>query len=94
MKSFQVVLEKIVINNFLLCEEITSEFPKLLFMQVLGQCICVCVWDMRIFLKSTYPEYFENNETHITGKKTFTRMKCPQRHDLKCRSRMGSHNSA
>jgi hypothetical protein len=30
MNSFQVVLEKIFMNNFLLSEEITSAFPKLL----------------------------------------------------------------
>jgi hypothetical protein len=29
MKSFQVVLEKIFMNNFLLSEEITSAFPKI-----------------------------------------------------------------
>jgi hypothetical protein len=41
MKSFQVVLEKIFMNIFLLYEEITSAFPKLLgnFSWVLGQCI-------------------------------------------------------
>jgi hypothetical protein len=35
-----IVLEKIFMNNFLLCEEITSAFPKLLghFSWVLGQC--------------------------------------------------------
>jgi hypothetical protein len=30
MNSFQVVLEKMFMNNFLLSEEITSAFPKLL----------------------------------------------------------------
>jgi hypothetical protein len=30
MNSFQVVLEKIFMNNFLLSVEITSAFPKLL----------------------------------------------------------------
>jgi hypothetical protein len=30
MKSFQVVLEKIFMNNFILSEEIISAFPKLL----------------------------------------------------------------
>jgi hypothetical protein len=40
MNSFQVVLEKILMNNFLLSEEITSAFPKLLgnCSWVLGQC--------------------------------------------------------
>jgi hypothetical protein len=40
MKRFKVVLEKILMNNFLLSEEITSAFPKLLgnFSWVLGQC--------------------------------------------------------
>jgi hypothetical protein len=40
MNSFQVVLEKIFMNNFLLSEEITSAFPKLLgnCSWVLGQC--------------------------------------------------------
>jgi hypothetical protein len=32
MKRFQVVFEKIFLNNFLLSEEFTSAFPKLLFM--------------------------------------------------------------
>jgi hypothetical protein len=41
MNSFQVVLEKIYMNNFLLSEEITSAFPKLLgnCSWVLGQCM-------------------------------------------------------
>jgi hypothetical protein len=41
MNSFQVVLEKVYMNNFLLSEEITSAFPKLLgnCSWVLGQCI-------------------------------------------------------
>jgi hypothetical protein len=41
MNSFQVVLEKIFMNNFLLSEEITSAFPKLLgnCSWGLGQCI-------------------------------------------------------
>jgi hypothetical protein len=41
MNSFQVVLEKIFLNNFLLSEEITSAFPKLLgnCSWVLGQCM-------------------------------------------------------
>jgi hypothetical protein len=40
MNSFQVVLEKIFMNNFLLSEEITSAFPKILgnCSWVLGQC--------------------------------------------------------
>jgi hypothetical protein len=40
MNSFQVVLEKIFMNNILLSEEITSAFPKLLgnCSWVLGQC--------------------------------------------------------
>jgi hypothetical protein len=43
MNSFQVVLEKIFMNNFLLSEEITSAFPKLLgnCSWVLGQCSSV-----------------------------------------------------
>jgi hypothetical protein len=41
MKSFQVVFEKIFMKNFLLSEEITSAFPRLLgnFSRVLGQCV-------------------------------------------------------
>jgi hypothetical protein len=40
MNSFQVVLEKIFMNNFLLSEEIPYAFPKLFgnFSWVLGQC--------------------------------------------------------
>jgi hypothetical protein len=38
MDSVQVVLEKIFMNNFLLTEEITSAFPKLL-----GN--CSWLWD-------------------------------------------------
>jgi hypothetical protein len=40
MNSFQVVVEKIFMNNCLLSEEITSAFPKLLgnCSWVLGQC--------------------------------------------------------
>jgi hypothetical protein len=38
MDSVQVVLEKIFMNNFLLTEEITSAFPKLLRN-------CSWVWD-------------------------------------------------
>jgi hypothetical protein len=44
MNSFQVVLEKIFMNNFLLSEEIPSAFPKLLGNSswVLGHCIAQC----------------------------------------------------
>jgi hypothetical protein len=43
MNSFQVVLEKIFMNKFLLSDEITSAFPKLLgnCSWVLGQCTVV-----------------------------------------------------